>query len=191
MALFIAAEGCGSDAPTSSDASVDAMSDAASDANPSSDVSVASACGDAGYSITVAGDGVTHTLRGNWSDPDAGAPTAYYLPACSRLFVIAGSDMPDGGTRFYFQIDSDDSPGPAAPQGSAVAIYVRADGTYFSSSPSYTQPTYTEVGAPGGVVSGSYAMTLSPDSDAASPLSLSGTFCALRQPDGPPTACPP
>jgi hypothetical protein len=194
---FFATEGCGS-VPAdvdggdggAHDATVDTVGDAQLDAQL--DGSGVAVCpGDAGYYITINGDGVPQTLSSNWGFADVSVPAAFYEPPCARLFVIAGSENPDGGTLLYFQISSNTSP-PPAPLSAATVVYARPDGAYFHSAPDFGQPIYTEVGAPGGLVAGSYAVTVatSTQPDAAT-LSLSGTFCTLRLPDGPPQPCPP
>jgi hypothetical protein len=145
--------------------------------------------GDAGYYITINGDGVMQTLSSDHA-ADVSVPWAHYQPPCGGLFVIEGSKSPDGGTLFYFYYNTNESP-PPVPAGFAHGAYTRGDGTYFFTM-SMFQPTYTELGAPGGVVAGTYAVTVatSVDVDAAT-LSLSGTFCTLRLPDGKPMPCPP
>ena len=183
--------GCGSVPASTTDASADATNDAPSRLDAQSDATSAAACGDAGYFITVNGDGVARTFSYDSELlPDASVPAAYYLPTCSRLFVIAGSEKPDGGALLYFQIDSSFSPGPSLPDGTATLVYIRADGTWFASKPSNGQPTFTKLDAPGGVVAGTYALTVS-DVDASTQLSLSGAFCTSRLPDDGITPCPP
>jgi hypothetical protein len=191
----LATEGCGSVAANvdggAQDATVDAH--AQPDAQPDGSGVGPGACSDAGYYITINGDGVARTLSSNWGVPDASVPAAYYKPPCDPLFVIAGSENPDGGTVLYFQIQIDDNESPPpAPQGPATLVYARPDGTYFLSAPDFGQPIYTALDTPGGVVAGSYAVTVatSTQPDAAT-LSLSGTFCTLRLPDGPSSNCPP
>jgi hypothetical protein len=170
-----------SDAPVESDAQSDA-----SDVVP-----VVCPDPDAGYYITVNGDGDAQTLSSNtWLD--AGVPAAIYLPPCGRIFVIQGSASSDGGTFLDFQYDVTNQSPPPAPTGPAIAMYSRGDGTYFYSAPEFGQPIFTKLDAPGGSVAGTYAVTVAADTQPdAAPLSLSGTFCMLRLPDGPTLPCPP
>lgn len=188
-AASIAMEDCGSVPAVVQDASVDSTGPNAHDAQ--SDASRVGPCGDAGYYITIDGDGIPQTLSSNWGS-DVGVPAAYYQPPCDPLFVIAGSANPDGGTLLYFQIGSNESPGPgSAPQGPVTMVYARPDGTYFYSAPGFAQPIYTELGAPGGFVAGSYAVSVVNSAQPDAALSLSGTFCTLRVADGQPQNCPP
>jgi hypothetical protein len=90
----------------------------------------------------------------------------------------ACSKEPDGGLTFQ--------PGPD------IVAYRRSDGTTFSSFGDASLTTvYTELGPPGSVVAGSYAVTVaaSTQPDAAT-LSLSGTFFMCRMADSI-CECPP
>ena len=161
--------------------------DAQKDASPTGDD--AQPQSDAGYYITIEGDDVTRTLQSNRGVPDdASVPASFYVPGCQRLFVIAGSENPDGGAILYFQITSDDDP-PPAPTQPATLVYERGDGTYFASQATFGQPIFSELDGPGGVVAGSYDLTVT--SAEAGSLSLSGTFYTLRLPDEQPSPCPP
>jgi len=200
----VAVEDCGSAPAAAQDASADgAPADAhsesdAHDANVGSDaqlddagvVSVVCPDPDGGYYITVNGDGPTQILSSSGAS-DVSVPWAFYQPPCGGIFVIAGSASPDGGSVFYFQYDeATQSPPPTL--GPTIATHSRGDGTYFSSAPDFGQPTYSELGAPGGVVAGSYAVTVATSTQpGAATLSLSGTFCTLRLADGQPRPCPP
>ena len=83
-------------------------------------------------------------------------------------FEQACSKNPDGGLTFH--------PGPD------YVTYWRSDGTTFSANwDASLMTTYTQVGPPGGIVAGGYAVTVatSPEPDAAT-LLLSGTFLTCR-----------
>lgn len=193
----VAVEDCGSAPAAAQDAGADGHD--GPDAHNGPDGHLASDAGgvsvvcpdaDGGYYITINGDGPMQTLSSSGAS-DVSVPWALYEPPCGGIFVIEGSESPDGGSLLYFQYDeATQSPPPTL--GPAIATYSRGDGTYFFSVPDLGQPIYTELGAPGGVVAGSYAVTVatSTQPDAAT-LSLSGTFCTLRLADGQPRPCPP
>jgi hypothetical protein len=147
-------------------------------------------CPDGGYFITIDGDGVTQTLRSNsanavfdFGKPGAPWSQAYYEQGLS----IGGSTDPDGGASLEFDIEIKEDPdggltifGPGAAY--SYAYYTRQDGTSFSPAPGLSASmTLTEVGPPGGVVAGSYTVTVvdKTQGDAGS-LSLSGTFSTCR-----------
>jgi hypothetical protein len=155
-----------------------------------------SGCPDEGF-ITIAGDGLPETLRSN-STP----PVSYFkIPSTpwaqvydGQGLAIGGSENPDGGAILRFDIEIAEGPdggltvlGPDFVY--RYAYYTRQDGTLFSpTSSTAASITLTEVDPPGGVIAGSYAVTVanSEQADAAS-LSLSGTFstCRLRDFSGP------
>jgi hypothetical protein len=150
-------------------------------------------CPDAGYYITVNGDGVMKTLSSSF----AGVPVAEFLDCCgSTTFRIVASESPDAGASvqltqpaFENNVDGGVTFGP-----STNDVYFRADGTPFASfyvPDASAVNTYTHVDPPGGIVSGSYVATvatsLKPD---AATLSISGTFLACRVSDAY-CGCPP
>jgi hypothetical protein len=148
-----------------------------------------SGCPSEGF-ITIEGDGLPETLRSN-STP----PVSYFkIPRTpwsqeydGQGLAIGGSDNPDGGAILRFDIEIAEGPdggltvlGPDSSY--RYAYYTRQDGTLFSpTSSTAASITLTEVEPAGGVIAGSYAVTVanSEQSDAAT-LSLSGTFLACR-----------
>jgi len=211
-AACLTTEGCGSaalvgvdayapDAAIDVDAGIDPGSDGAigseagsgSDGAIGSEADVATVCPDAGSFITIDGDGPTQTLRSN-SSPAVfldGIPSAPWAQEYDgQGLAIGGSEPPDGGASLRFDIEITETPdagltvvGP----GSAYryAYYTRKDGTLFSPTSSLAASmTLTEADPPGGVVAGSYTVTVvsSAQPDAGS-LSLSGTFSTCRLPD--------
>jgi hypothetical protein len=161
-----------------------------------------SGCPDAGV-ITIEGDGLPQTLRSNSTPPVFYfkiPPTPWAQVYDGQGLAIGGSENPDGGAILRFDIEIAESPdggltvlGPDSVY--SYAYYTRQDGTLFSpTSATAASITLTEVDLPGGVVAGSYTVTVvdSEQADAAS-LSLSGTFltCRLRDFSGPtPTPSP-
>jgi hypothetical protein len=204
-------EGCGSgpavaDRATrvggaAQDASLDSGDAGIDSVDADADVPLAP-CPDAGGVITINGDGVAQALRYNsfpsvFHDGDPSVPwaVAYY----GQGLAIGGSGNPDGGANLKFDIEITEDPdggltilGPGSSY--RYAYYTRQDGTVFSpTSPLAASVTLTEAGPPGGVVAGSYTVTVV---DSAQPdagiLSLSGTFstCRLRDSGGPTPAHP-
>ncbi len=197
----VATEGCGS-APAdvdgaAQDASVDDVDDACSDpfscvdAQPDGTGIETVACPDAGYYITIEGDGVTQKLSSGFY----GVPMATLIDCCGYTALsIDGSKNPDGGASVHLQqpCSKDPDGGLTFDSGPDYAAYFRADGTTFSSNGDASPTTvYTKLGPPGSVVAGSYAVTVaaSTQPDAAT-LSLSGTFFTCRIADSI-CECPP
>lgn len=148
------------------------------------------ACPDAGYFITVLGDGPAQTLRSNGGPaihypdvPDAPWAQAYY----AQGLAMSGSEDPDGGASLQLDIEiTEDADGGLALVGPgsayAYAYYTRQDGTSFSPTSGLSASmTLTEADPPGGLVAGSYTATVvdSKQADGGS-LSLSGTFVTCR-----------
>lgn len=195
------AKGCGTPAPAVIDAAVQdatvdshdaGMEDAGMEAAIESGADAPSlpVCPDAGYFITVDGDGVAQTLSSNSSPavfyqgiPNAPWAQAYY----AQGLAIGGSQDPDGGASLRFDIEITENAdggltifGPGSVY--SYAYYTRQDGTLFSpTSAVAASMTLTQADPPGGLVAGSYAVTVA-DSDASS-LLLSGTFLTCRLPD--------
>jgi hypothetical protein len=194
-------EGCGS-APRAADGSTQ-LDGAAQDANvdsgdaaPDSDADVLPGpclvVPDAGYFITIKGDGAEQTLRSN-SSPYVFHDVAPSVPWAVVYFeqglAIGGSESPDGGASMQFDIEiKEDADGGVTlfgpNSGYSDAKYTRHDGTLFSSSALAAAVTLTEADPPGGILAGCYTVTVvdSTQPDASS-LSLSGTFVTRRLPD--------
>jgi hypothetical protein len=176
----------GSDGAIGSD--VEAGSDGAVDADADATV----VCGDAGSFITIDGDGPTQTLRSNGSPSNLeGIPRSPWAQAYyGQGLSIAGSEDPDGGASVRFDVEIAENPDAGltvlgAGSGYRYAYYIRHDGTLFSPTSALAASiTLTEADPPGGIVAGSYTVTVV---DAAQPdagsLSLSGTFLTCRLPD--------
>lgn len=155
-----------------------------------------SACPGAGF-ITIEGDGLPQTLRSNSMPPVfySRVPLTPWSQAYYRQgFAIGGSENLDGGASLRFDIEIAESPGGGltvlgTDSGYSYAYYTRQDGTLFSpTSATAASITLTEADPPGGVVAGSYTVTVVDSERAdASSLSLSGTFstCRLRDFSGP------
>jgi hypothetical protein len=199
------AAGSGTDASTDGSfadagAAPDALDHVGRDAVAISDARVPpmhdSGCRDEGF-ITIEGDGLPLTLRSN-STP----PVFYFkIPRTpwaqvydGQGLAIGGSENPDGGAILRFDIEITEGPdgGLTALGGDSVyryAYYTRQDGTLFSpTSSTAASITLTEVDPPGGVVAGSYTVTVASSEQAdAATLSLSGTFltCRLHDFSGP------
>lgn len=199
----VATEDCGS-VPAdvdgaAHDASVDDAGDACGttfscvDAQPDGSSIETVACPDAGYYVTIDGDGVTQTLTSNVY---YGVPVAYFIDCCGyQALGIVGSENPDGGAALRIEqaCSKDPDGGLTLQSGPDYVAYFRSGGTTFSSYGDDASPTtvYTELGPPGSVVAGSYAVTVatSTQPDAAT-LSLSGTFFMCRVQDSI-CECPP
>jgi predicted alpha/beta-hydrolase family hydrolase len=206
-------EGCGSAAPAGvgvavQDAAVgndegglDSGSDGGIDSDAGSgsagaidpDAGIAAVCPDAGSFIAIDGDGPTQILRTNSSPavfyrgvPNAPWAQAYYAQGLS----ISGSAELDGGASLRFDIEIRESPdagltvfGPGS--GYSYAYYTGRDGTLFSPTSALAATmTLTQADPPGGVVAGSYTVTVVDSTQpGAARLSLSGTFSTCRLPD--------
>jgi hypothetical protein len=189
-------DGSLADAGAAQDATLDHVARDAgaigTDAGPTHD----SGCNGLGF-ITIEGDGPPRTLRSNSMPPvfySKIPPTPWAQEYDGQGLVIGGSEDPDGGATLRFDIEIRESrdgrltvfgPDP----GYSYAYYTRPDGTLFSpTSATAASITLTEAFPPGGVVAGSYTVSVvdSEHADAAT-LSLSGTFstCRLHDFSGP------
>ncbi len=196
LLVALVGAGCGSTTvdvdAAAQDATIDGAGDACEgfgcvDAFAQPDGAVAPiVCPDAGYFITVNGDGVAKTLSSGFD----GLPIAQFIDCCGyTAFSIVGSESADGGASIRLeQASAESADGGLTFGASANDAYFRSDGTPFASSyvPDASPPvtTYTHVDPPGGTVAGSYAVTVatSAQPDAAA-LSLSGTFFVCRVDD--------
>lgn len=196
--------GCGStpaaiDASAQDAATDDVVDDACGtepfacvDASTDAPTTIGLTCADAGYFITVDGDGdAAATLSAGF----IGIPVSYFVDCCGyTAMAVTGSAYRDGGTSIMLERSSARAPdgGITLTAGTSFAGYYRADGTTFGfvGDASLTT-TFTKLDPPGGLVAGSYAVTVadSKQPDAAM-LSLSGTFLTCRLDDAI-CACPP
>jgi hypothetical protein len=145
-------------------------------------------CPDAGYFITITGDGVAQTLGSNSMPGTAtvGIPSVPWAQASYYQGLTMGASTdPDGGASLWFDVEihEDQNGGLTINTPTySYAYYTRQDGTSFSPGPGLSASmTLTEVGPPGGVIAGSYTVAVvdktQPD---AGDLALSGTFLVCR-----------
>ena len=150
-------------------------------------------CPDAGYYyITINGDGDAQTLSSNWgSFPDVSVPAAFYQPPCAGLFVIAGTEEAGRGhTPVLPNPTAARVSPPAPPEPSHVGV--RPSRRHLFLTQRLISHTTDLHGARRSwrLRGRQLRRHRRPAPDAAS-LSLSGTFCTLRLPDGPSAQLPP
>lgn len=183
---FGTALGCGSGAADVDAAVTDATVDDSPDncvfcvdAQPdTSNIQPQIVCPDAGYSITIDGDGAEQTLSNVLS---------YFIDCCGyQAVAIVGLKSLDGGAGLRLEQASSETPdGGLVPKdaGQDYAGYWRPDGSVFAAPFDASLTTsYTQLGPPGSIVAGSYAVTVSAVPDGGT-LSLSGAFVSCRTGD--------